>query len=191
MPATRTIPAQYLSFSSAGALTLASASGQKMNLNAAKFLFGTSGVDSGALLQIGTNTDTSAGGLVLGTDTFLHRSAGGQIRVGGNLASDAIIGSGLAGAFAEFSNQANFGNGSNYCLLNASDGTTILNAGTGKTLSLKIGNSPGILLDASLRTILSGALRLNHAYIAGVGAATGYLTVQDSTGPTYKVPVLL
>lgn len=37
-------------------------------------LVGTA-TDSGALLQIGTNTTTSAGGLVFGTDNFLYRSS--------------------------------------------------------------------------------------------------------------------
>lgn len=38
---------------------------------------------------------------------------------------------------------------------------------------------------------LGGALHLGNAYTAGVGAATGYLTVKDSVGTTYKIPVLV
>jgi hypothetical protein len=47
-------------------------------LSNGRFLLGTT-TDSGALLQIGTNTTTSAGGMVFGTDTFLHRLTTGQL----------------------------------------------------------------------------------------------------------------
>ena len=40
---------------------------------------GTGATDSGALLQIGTNTTTSAGGIVFGTDTFLYRHGSGGV----------------------------------------------------------------------------------------------------------------
>ncbi len=174
MPATRTIPPAYLSFDSAGALTLASASGQRMNLNAAKFLLGTSGVDSGALLQIGTNTTTSAGGMVFGTDTFFHRSEAGGLVLNGN--TTVAILRGYNGA----TQMGYIGFASSYGEINQVSGP----------LYLKANNNIAVTFDAALRTILSGALRLNHAYTAGVGAATGYLTVQDSTGTTYKIPVL-
>ena len=42
------------------------------------FLLGTT-VDSGALLQVGTNTSTSAGGMVFGTDTSLYRDGAGGL----------------------------------------------------------------------------------------------------------------
>jgi len=45
-----------------------------------RFLLGTT-TDSGALLQIGTNTTTAAGGMVFGTDTNLFRFLPGILRI--------------------------------------------------------------------------------------------------------------
>lgn len=38
---------------------------------------------------------------------------------------------------------------------------------------------------------LSGALKLGNAYQAGAPSSTGYLTIKDSTGTTYKIPASL
>lgn len=38
-------------------------------------------------------------------------------------------------------------------------------------------------------TILTGALTLGNAYVGGAPAATGYVTLKDNTGTTYKVLV--
>jgi hypothetical protein len=48
---------------------------------AGRLLIGNATVDSGALLQVGTNTTTSAGGMVFGTDTFLYRSSAGRLAI--------------------------------------------------------------------------------------------------------------
>ena len=37
----------------------------------------------------------------------------------------------------------------------------------------------------------SAGLRLGNAYVAGAVVGTGYVTIQDSTGTTYRVPVLI
>jgi hypothetical protein len=72
----------YLQLTSAGAVSLSGA----LNITAGgRTLLGTT-TDSGALLQIGTNTTTSAGGMVFGTDTFLYRSAAGCLTVDQNAA---------------------------------------------------------------------------------------------------------
>jgi hypothetical protein len=52
-------------------------------------LLGTT-VDSGALLQVGTNTTNSAGGMVFGTDTSFYRTASGNLAVYGT-ATDSRI----------------------------------------------------------------------------------------------------
>jgi hypothetical protein len=77
---------------------------------AGNLLIGTT-VNSGALLQVGTNTTTSAGGMVFGTDSTLYRysssglatdgtfkwSAFGVLGYGGGIVTiDALIGAGLA-----------------------------------------------------------------------------------------------
>jgi len=64
-----------------------------MNLRSnGRLLLGTGGVDSGALLQVGTNTTTSAGGMVFGTDLSLYRGNTGFLILNDSAASDARIG---------------------------------------------------------------------------------------------------
>lgn len=61
-------------------------------------------------------------------------------------------------------------------------GTSIIQfKDSGGTTKVNIGGT-GIL-------ILSSALRLGNAYQAGAPTATGYVTIQDSSGTTYKVLV--
>ena len=57
-------------------------------------LIGTT-VDSSALLQVGTNTTTAAGGMKFGTDTSLYRSAAGQLRGPSSFIDATFASSGL------------------------------------------------------------------------------------------------
>jgi hypothetical protein len=59
----------------------------------------------------------------------------------------------------------------------------------GNFVKLGTAGSVALTLDSSQRCILAGALRLNNAYTAGAPTATGYVTLQDSAGNTYKVLV--
>lgn len=111
---------------------------------------GTSATSS-ALLHIGTDTTTSAGGMVFGTDTFLYRSAAYTLRCGGDFSVPT---------------------GNVTCVTNFCTSVSATNVYTA-------------------HVTLTGVLKLGNAYTAGVGVATGYLTVQDSTGTTYKIPVLV
>lgn len=143
----------------------------------ARMLIATN-VDSGALLQIGTNTTTSAGGVVFGTDTFIFRQGAGSVAINHK-----------SGSTPTFALQEN---GSDRCYLATNAGTVSLEAvqaGKGILFRTNAG-ATALTLDSSQRAIFSGAVRLSMNYTAGVGAATGYLTVQDATGTTYKVPVL-
>ena len=59
--------------------------------NGGNVLVGTT-VDSGAKLQVGTNTTTSAGGMVFGTDTNLYRTGAGSIAINStSLAELALV----------------------------------------------------------------------------------------------------
>jgi hypothetical protein len=49
-----------------------------------RLLLATGGVDSGALLQVGTDTTTSAGGIGFGTDTSLYRAAAQSLNLDGS-----------------------------------------------------------------------------------------------------------
>jgi hypothetical protein len=141
-------------------------------------LVGTT-TDSGALLQVGTNTTDRTGGMVFGTDTFLYRAGAGGLAIHDNLNGTPTL------AFYNFSTQlfAIQHNGANVTM-------RTLIAGNGMTFSTGA-SVLALTLDSSQRTILSGALRLANAYVAGAVVGTGYVTIQDSTGTTYRVPVLV
>jgi hypothetical protein len=62
-------------------------------------------------------------------------------------------------------------------------------AGAGNSWKWYTNNTLALTLDSSQRCILAGALRLNNAYVSGAPTATGYVTLQDSAGNTYKVLV--
>jgi len=68
---------------------------ERMRLtNSGNLLIGTN-VDSSALLQVGTNTTTAAGGMKFGTDTSLYRSAAGQLRGPSSFIDATFASSGL------------------------------------------------------------------------------------------------
>ena len=63
---------------------------------------GVSGLDSGAKLQVGTNTTTAAGGLIFGTDVSLYRSAASTVTIGGNLVvSGTVVDPAITGTILE------------------------------------------------------------------------------------------
>ena len=233
---------------------LQSLNAQPLSLNPAgnNVLVGTT-VNSGALLQIGTNTATSAGGMVFGTDTNFYRAAAGAIAVNynglgsgfrfyesgvwkgatgiydGDLYLDTFtaksviirtnsttaltLSSTQAATFASSVTASGFINASTVnSLVKATDGTIVTkiqslsvgdpNVGyvgtesnhtlkiiTNNTARLTIDNAGAATFSGSVA--LGGALKLANAYVAGAVVGTGYVTIQDSTGTTYRVPVLV
>ena len=92
--------------------------------------------DSGALLQIGTNTTTSAGGIALGTDTFIYRTAGGNVSIGSPSGNGVInlLNSGTAPSFIQSPGTGGLylqTNGLDAIFINSSQNATF--AGTVKT----------------------------------------------------------
>ena len=256
-------------------------------LSTGRFLLGTT-TDSGALLQIGTDTIANTGGIVFGTSQFLYRSSasalafstaspvfqivpstgtqngfftvvnsGGTTYIGcdnstgsnfGCGAYAAIFGSGsestgivaggakaltiakttLAATFVGsvtssgkilsantglFSTDATLSNYSatNGVYLNGNAGGWLRLKGDGigaSNIQINGGSTGNITVDAGSVTrltingttgaatfagavTLGGALKLANAYVAGAVVGTGYVTIQDSTGTTYRVPVLV
>jgi hypothetical protein len=240
-------------------------------------LFGTT-TDSGALLQIGTDTTANTGGIVFGTSHFLYRSSatslafstaspvfeirpstgtqagfvtiinsGGTTYVGcdnstgsnfGCGAYAAVFGSGsestgivsggvkaltiakttLASTFVGTVQTTNIGlgaaplsapkiyayGGANNEILRAASGvdgpTSIILDQTTRLLRFVDGSGPTNRMTLDMTTgaaafsgsvALGGALKLANAYVAGAVVGTGYVTIQDSTGTTYRVPVLV
>ena len=68
-------------------------------------------------------------------------------------------------------------------------GNTILSAGG--DVILKSGGTTVLTGTSTGAVTLGGALKLANAYVAGAVVGTGYVTIQDSTGTTYRVPVLV
>ena len=223
--------------------------------------------DSGALLQIGTNTVAQTGGMVFGTDTFLYREAAGTLNVSGT-ANAFVYAEGAAGASQGFlikqagsfvagmrvaastSLLLTSGNNTTALTLDSSQNATFAKAVTGALITSQANDtSSGIVVKRSanpyidfydggtsgtIRAEISatndgvnggtlvfaprnaagsittamtltkdlaatfagavnvgGALKLGNAYVAGAVVGTGYVTIQDSTGTTYRVPVLV
>jgi hypothetical protein len=119
------------------------------------FLIGTT-TDSGALLQVGTNTTTSAGGMVFGTDTTIFRSAAGAIRFGGTQTTLAFD----MGAVGYCSIANASGGGCDIRLLSA--GSAELR--TNSTLALTLDSSQNAAFAQRVRTA-DGTLALpGHAF---------------------------
>ena len=127
-----------------------------------------------------------SGNLLLGTTT----DNGYKLQVNGStwtngssrLANDLYVYGGLASSSGYITSNSGAG------------GLYFANQGTSTAMRFYTTDSGAaaqlaLTLDSSQRTILSGPLRLANAYAAGAPAATGYVTIQDSSGTTYKVLV--
>ena len=70
-------------------------------------------------------------------------------------------------------------------------------ASTNLTLGLGTGGTALTLASSTLAATfagavtVTGALKLGNAYVAGAVVGTGSITIQDSTGTTYRIPVLV
>jgi hypothetical protein len=136
-------------------------------------LLGTTTDSGNGKLQLATHT-TSAGGIGFGTDTSLYRGAiGGFLYLDGVYPLLGLAVNGTRKAYVYF-------NGTNV-IINSEQAAS--------SLVFQSSNTIALTLDSSQRCILAGALRLNNAYVSGAPTATGYVTLQDSAGNTYKVLV--
>ena len=150
------------------------------------FLFGTGTDSNNGRLQLATHT-TSAGGIGFGTDFSFYRQTATQITISN--AGQEIVSFYKVGAGMKL--EVNGGTVASPQIAANGDGDTGIYWALGNDLRLVTGGIAALTLDTSQRTILSGALRLANAYVAGAVVGTGYVTIQDSTGTTYRVPVLV
>ena len=154
-------------------------------------LIGTATDSGNGKLQLATHT-TSSGGIGFGTDWTIYRQGANDLNLGTSTASVGIQTSGtlarllLSGAGEIYTDSngliaaGRFGSGQ----------LTLRSVGANSVI-LQTNSTTALTLDSSQRCILAGALRLNNAYTASAVVPTGYVTIQDSTGTTYKVCVLL
>jgi len=140
-------------------------------------LIGTN-TNSGARLQVGTNTTTTAGGMVFGTDTFLYRIGAASLALSGT------------GANPGFYIQSSGGANQFRALYNAGADVR-LESMTNLPMYLMINSSIALTLDSSLKATFGGAIKLANAYVGTPVVSTGYVTIQDNTGTTYKIAVSL
>lgn len=159
---------------------------ERMRLNSSgNLLLNSTGTDGGnGRLQLAEHTSYT-GGIGVGTDLTVFRSSAKTLNIETSSHNTYV-------AFApESSNwmQQNYATGFDSILRLTRATVADWDFVAGDSLIIKRNNTTALTLDSSQRCILAGALRLNNAYTAGAPTATGYVTLQDSAGNTYKVLV--
>ena len=148
------------------------------------------------------STNSGTGSVVLnGNPTFsafsntgtaaMTGAAGSAHTLGTNLTTGTVIIGGTATTGTLTFGQSTAGNTINIDAgATASGATKTLNIGTGglagSTTAITIGSAAG-----TSTTEIKGDLKIGNAYVAGAVVGTGYITIQDSTGTTYRIPVLV
>lgn len=129
-----------------------------------------------ASMSTTTGAEVIAGGLGVGGDLNVGATiaAGGLIRRNGTASTDVCF--------------ATYYTSSAFAFFIAADGTMNWGPSTGAVDTFLTRNSSHELLADAQFTIASGsALKLGNAYVATPPTCTGYVTVKDSTGTTYKL----
>lgn len=127
-------------------------------------LIGTN-VNSGALLQVGTNTTTSAGGMVFGTDTSLYRSAAGALTFNSGAGLEISL------TFSQ--------NGSAKGTLVTNGGAIELGTSGATSLLLKTNATTALTLDSSQNATFAGT-----AITLASAAAKAGLRIPHGAAPT-------
>ena len=123
-----------------------------------RFGIGTGATDSGALLQIGTNTTDRTGGMVFGTDTFLYRAGAGGLAIHDNLNGTPTL------AFYNFATQL-------FAVQHNGAAVTLRTLIAGNTMTFSTGASVlALTLDASQNAIFAGTVKPILATTAGAPA---------------------
>lgn len=132
-----------------------------------RLLLGTT-TDSGALLQIGTNTTTSAGGMVFGTDTTFYRTSAGVLTIGHGIAPTLVLNANSGASTLTFQ----------------SDGSNGYISSTGGLILRSNNNVTALTLDSSQNATFVGAIIGGVQSLSGAGAVnvTQLHTSFTSTG---------
>lgn len=170
------------------------------------FLIGTN-VDSSALLQVGTNTTTAAGGMKFGTDTSLFRSAAGALQLKSSATAVLEIDGGagntrgivIQAAGTEQAAITVAASGTSLLLSTGSPRTTALTldssqnatfAGTGKfatSVTISKTDNPYLLLRKTAATAVDWYLQYNTDGVELYGGTTpaAYFRVLDNGNATF------
>jgi hypothetical protein len=117
--------------------------GQVSLMQTGRFLIGTGVTDSGALLQVGTNTTTSAGGMVFGTDTFLYRIAAGALQLQGGTAPGFFVAGQCSGYFQSL-------NATTFSLGSVTAGASVVISSGGNVTALTLDSSQGAIFAGTI-----------------------------------------
>jgi len=185
--ASHTTSAGGIGFGTATSLYTEAAGTLSLNHSAgdARLYFYNTGVAQGKIESASSNfyVTASAGSLILRSGgpvtaltldssqnaTFAGKATATQfVATAGSSAGGSVWASSGAGLIV----QCKTGSVQDFVLTNPGATSNVFEVPTG-TVTMKLG----------------GALRLNNAYTAGAPTATGYVTIQDSAGNTYKVLV--
>ena len=129
-----------------------------------RLLLGTGGVDSGALLQVGTDTSTSAGGMVFGTNAFLFRTTTGGIALSDN-----------------GTRQTNF-----YC----DSGGSYIGSNDTRSLILRTNNTTALTLDSSQNATFAKNITVSGTGANQIGASGSNLGIGGSGSNNVQVHAL-
>ena len=156
---------------------------------AGNFLVGTT-VDSGAKLQVGTDTTTSAGGMIFGTDVRLFRSGTGVIRISStaNYSTEITNSGGTGAASILFSNTGgSFIVGSDSSAGTALGGGTayagVITTTTNVPLILRTNSTTALTLDSSQNATFAGKIT-SGTWADVVSARLGIATSANSYAAT-------
>jgi hypothetical protein len=116
--------------------------------------------------------------MVFGTDTSLYRVGAASLALSGT--------GGNPGFYIQSSGGAN-----QFRVLYNASSDVRLESLTTLPIYLMVNSAVVLTLDSSQKATFAGAIKLANAYVATPVVSTGYVTIQDSTGTTYKIAVSL
>jgi len=156
----------------ASAYKLLNLEGSTLRLNSGSggnVLVGTT-VNSTGLLQIGTNTSTSAGGIGFGTDTPLFRTGAGQLQ----------IGTGSGNSVLEFNGAASGAEVITFYQAGTTVGQIGFISNTSLVLRTGVGPTTALTLDSSQNATFAGLLKTSGGDVR-IGSTYAYTWFKDAT----------
>ena len=141
----------------------------------------------GAVTVTTVNATTAAGGFTMSQSTVGEVSviSARNTNAGTDASVRILLGNNLSASAAQIqmygSNDST--NPNVFRVGTSTSGTTMI--GTINNATITTTSSTGFAISSGL------ALKLGNAYVAGAVVGTGSITIQDSTGTTYRIPVLV
>ena len=167
--------------------TTAGSSGAGALVVAGGLATGAASYFGGAVTVTTVNATTAAGGFTMSQSTVGEVSviSARNTNAGTDASVRILLGNNLSASAAQIqmygSNDST--NPNVFRVGTSTSGTTMI--GTINNATITTTSSTGFAISSGL------ALKLGNAYVAGAVVGTGSITIQDSTGTTYRIPVLV